>query len=319
MVKDRETPLAADLMGLVVEDFAGTDSRIDLRHVGGLLPHRPRIRVLIDGERAGELDVRDQTEQAWLVAPGAHTISLSCVFGRSETVDVNLLPGESATLQCGFARPKMLDSYWWMAAWLAMTPLCMAELWLTGLAAGGLALAGLGFIVWPQWTTPGAYLSLRPQTDGQSLHDAVTDIMQRPRVTVRRSMFLVALIAALLGGAIEERRMQRRSESNKDRQEQYQALAQMHAEQERYARAAETGYATMEAADLKQIELFSAWSSSDPGRESWKKQLEGARQSLETDRGLRAFFAKSATSEAKLKEKYLRAAARPWEPVEEDR
>ena len=299
-------------------DLSEFHSRFVIRYARAPRKNVSRVRVFIDAQYAGGVDIRDQTAQPWLVTPGVHTISLSCVLGRSETVRVNLQPGQTAVLDCGFGRLKMLDSYWWMAAWLAMTPLCMAELWLTGLAAGGLGLAGLGFVVWPQWTTPGAYLWLRPQTEAPSPRDALTDITLRPRMTLRRSMFLVAVIAGLMAGAIEERRMQGRAENDEIRQERFRALAEMHAEQERYAKATEAGYARMETADLKQIETLSAWLSWDPGRESLKRQLEGAKESLDMDRRMRAFFAKSAASEALLKEKYLRAAERPWEPVEAD-
>jgi hypothetical protein len=302
-----------------VQDLTDSHSRFVIRDAGAPRTNVSRLRVFIDGQYAGGLDVRRQTARPWLVTPGAHTISLSCVFGRSETVGVKLLPGQTAVLECGFGQLKMLDAYWWIAAWLAMTPLCMAELWLTGFAAGGLGLAGLGFVLWPQWTTPGAYLWLRPHTEVPSPRHALTDFTLRPRVTVRRSMFLVAVIAGLLAGAIEERRMQSRAENDELRRERYRAFAEMHAEQERYARASEAGYARMEAADLKQIENLPASFSADPGRESLKRQLEGAKQTLDMDRGMRTFFAKSAASEALLKEKYLRAAARPWETVEEDR
>jgi len=311
LIKRQNAYFAVDAAGLVVQDLSDSDSRVDIRYVGalGLVPRG--IRVFIDRECAGKLNATDQRVQPFLVTPGFHTVSLKCIVWRSETLDVNLSPGEKATLQFDFGRPKMLDSYLSIAASLAMAPLCMVGLYLTGMAAGGLAIIGFGFAIWREWLTPGAYLSLRPQAEFQLPEGPP------PRMTIRRWMILVAGIAFLLAVAVEERLMRRRA-GIEIRRDTYRALAKMHADYERYWRKSEAQLAELEALSLKRIETLSKLTRLERERNSWKTQLQEAKRDLDALRAERATNAQYAASAAQSKEKYLDAATRPREPVEDD-
>ncbi len=148
-----------------MRDLSESHARIDIRYVGGLQLVAPRIRVFIDGECAGGLDVADQRAQPFLVTPGSHAVGLKCIYWRSETWDVDLSAGEKSTFRCAFRREGERGFVLSSAMVLAATPLSMVGFPLTGLAVVGLAAVGMAFAYWREWTTPGAYLSLRPQAE----------------------------------------------------------------------------------------------------------------------------------------------------------
>ncbi len=286
-----------------MQDISDSQGQVDIRYVGalGLVPRG--IRVFIDRECAGELNATEQRVQPFLVTPDFHTVSLKCVVWRSETLDVNLSPGEKTTLQFDFGRPKMLASHLSIAASLAMAPLCLVGLYLTGIAAGGLALVGFGFAISREWLTPGAYPSLRPQAEFQ-LPEAPP-----PRMTIRRWMILVAVIAFLLAVGVEERLMQRRSEIE-IRRNTYRSLAKIDADIERHWRKREAELARLEALSLKRIETLSKLIRLERERDSSNAQLQKVKRDLDALRAQLATNSQDAASAAQSKEKDLEAATR---------
>jgi len=300
-----------------VQDLSDSQARVDIRYVGGLRLIPPRIRVFIDRECAGGLNATDQRVQPFLVNPGFHTVSLKCNVWRSETLDVNLSAGERATLKSGFRRVETLGFQLSIAAWLATSLSSMVGLPLTGLALGGLGFVALGFASWREYITPGAYLYLRPQAELPLPEAPTPRIMQRPRMTIRRWMFLVAAIAFVLGAGVEERLMHRRAEIE-IRRDRYRAFAKIHADEESHRRKSESRLAELEASSLKYIESLSNMIRSEPERNPGNTELQEAKQLLDWIRAQRATEAQLAAYAAQSKEKYLDAATRPWEPVEYD-
>jgi hypothetical protein len=313
------TCLAIDHKGLVVQEFTDCTSRVEIRYVGGPRPGLYGLRVFIDQEYAGRLDTPDRRAQVRVVTPGRHTIRLEYAgLWRSETVDVNVPAGEIVTLECGFARPKLGDYVPAIAGHLAIIPLCKFELYLTALAAFGLAVAVLGFAVWRQWITPGGYLFLRPLAEPRLARAAVLGITRRPRMTIRQAMVVVAAAAGLLGIAGEDRRNQRRAELDILR-ERYRYMAAMHAGQESMWTKQQAKMALEEVSLVRDMEALSALVRSDQEQDPWNTRLETARQMLLDHQARRASYARRADHEAQAKGKYLRAAARPWDPVDGDR
>jgi hypothetical protein len=197
-----------------------SQSRIDIRCVDELRRGRRRIRILIDGKRAGEMDAPYQEEQLCSVAPGSYAVSLRWWFWRSKTVQVNIAPGEIVKLECGFERPKPIAYAVLAISSLAAHPFSMAGLPNTGFTAFLFGFLGFGYVGWRNWMTAGGYLFLRPRAEkelpdflkarpGGYLPDAICrSDWQRPRITIQQSMFLVAAIACLLAVATRELRMQ---------------------------------------------------------------------------------------------------------------
>lgn len=76
--------------------------------------------------------------------------------------------------------------------------------------------------------------------------------------------------------------------------------------------------AELDARCLENIEGLSEMIRSRSERSAMDTQLREAKQALTEIQNRRAKDAQSAASAARLKEKYLGAAARPWEPVKDD-
>ena len=225
------------------------------------------------------------------------------------------LSDRTSRLECGFERPKLHDYFLPISAHLAIIPLWKLELYLTAIAAFGLAFVGLGFVMWRQWITPGGYLSLKPLADPRLNRASLRGIKHRPRMTIRRAMAVVAATACLLGIAAQDRRNRCRTEIDVLR-EQYRFMAAMHAGQETIWTQQHAQMAEMEESLVKNVEALSIVVRSDPHQESCKKRLERAKQMLLDHRSRRANYTRRSSTEAQAKEKYVRAAKRPWESVE---
>jgi hypothetical protein len=218
-------------------------------------------------------------------------------------------------LECGFESPRLRDYFLPIAAHLAIIPLWKHELYLTALAVFGLAFVGLGFVMWRQWITPGGYRSLKPLADPRLAQASLRGIKHRPRMTIRRAMAVVAATACLLGIAAEDRRNRRRTEIDVLR-EQYRFMAAMHAGQETIWTQQQAQMAELEESLVKNVEALSTVIRSDPHEEACKKRLEKAKQMLLDHRVRRASYTRRSGTEAQAKEKYVRAAMRPWASVE---
>ena len=79
---------------------------------------------------------------------------------------------------------------------------------LTGLVVIGIVIAfvGLGLVAWRALLTPGSCLYLRPQVEQVQFDLSITHVRQRPQMTIRRGMLVVALIALVLATAVWVRR-----------------------------------------------------------------------------------------------------------------
>jgi hypothetical protein len=202
------------------------------------------------------------------------------------------------------------------AALLAIIPLCKFELYLTALAAFGLAVAGLGLAMWRQWITARGDLSSRPLAEPRVTQAVLFGITRRRRMTIRRAMAFVAATAGLLGIAGEDRRNQRRAQIDGLR-DRYRFMAAMHAGQASMWTKQHARMALLEERLVKDVAELSMMVGSDQEQDSWNTRLEQAKQMLVDHRAQRASYARRADYEAQAKEKYLRAAERPWEPVED--
>jgi hypothetical protein len=292
-----------------VQALSSDLSRIDVRYVGGLKVGGPNIDVFIDGECAGGIYAPNYPVQACFVAPGVHAVHVTCNSWRSAAVAFSLSTGECAALECDFAKPSIGDTCWWLAVNSAYLVPIFLGLYLTALATSGLTLVLIFSDFRQKRKTPGAFLYL---TRGSIalIGPATGRFMARPRVTLRRAMALVALIAALLAVAVHERRLQRRAEMA-TRSDQYLSLAKGHADQERFWTEREAQQAVIERLSRERVENLLRLNSSQPGKESVILALDEAKRELDSARAQRAMLAQRAAAEASLKQKYVDAALRP--------
>jgi hypothetical protein len=299
-----------------VQDFSDCKSRVDIRYLGGHRPGPYGVRVFVDQECIGRLGTPDRRAQVRLVTPGPHKVSVVYArVWRSETAAVNLSPGETVRLECGFERPKLRDYFYPAATNLAIIPLCKFELYLTAITAFGLAFVGVAFVLWRHWISPGGYLILRPLADPRFTQASLAGFQHRPRMTIRRAMVVVAAVAGLLGIAAEDRRIRRRTELDVLR-ERYRFMAAMHAGQESRWTKQQSQMSEAEERLIKNVEAISILVGSDTDQDFLNTRLAQAKQMLEDHRVRRASYARRADTEAQAREKYLRAAERPWESVE---
>ena len=108
-------------------------------------------------------------------------------------------------------------------------------------------------------------------------------------MTIRAWMFLVAVIAFLLGIGVEERLMQRRARQEARmaiRRDQYLFFAKMHADTESFWRRSEALRAALETSLLDRIATLSSMSRSEPERDPGNTELQEVKQRLDLVRSL---------------------------------
>jgi hypothetical protein len=252
-------------------------------------------------------------------------------------VDVNLAHGETATLECDFERPKSSAYGFWAVAGLVALLLGKVGLYRTGLAAYGLCCVWTTYLSWRNWMTPGGYLFLRSRAEGQLpdflrsgaeqdwANAGLRRAWQRPRITIRRLMLLMAALGVLFGVAVQERRIQRRADieakrvRDQIRRDMYRDLAQREAESERFWRKMEAASADSEAHWMKRVEglLESIRVASQRDSSDLREILAVAQQALATERTERAKCALNAGHASQSKQRYLDAAERPAESVDD--
>jgi hypothetical protein len=298
-----------------VQELADSRARLDIRWVGGFQMFLPRVRVWIDCQCEGGLNLTDLRVQPFLVTPGLHSVHVECALWRSETWDVTLAAGEKATFQSGFCRDATARSGLYVATCLGGTLFNTLGLPLTGYVATGLGGVALLFSVWRDSKTPGSWLFLRPKAERPLLEIPTPHITQRLRMTIRRWMVLVALIALLLASGVQERLTQRRAAIERRREvevatrrERFRYIAQTHADTETFWRKSVARRAALEESIINHIETLLNMSRSGPERVAADTELLYQKQRLELVRNLRAEDAQRAASAAQLKEKYLDAA-----------
>ena len=91
--------MAADMASIEVQ-----------REFGGWTDHLRSYEVVIDREVVGHL--RPGECHVCEVAPGSHELFLKIDWGRSETVDVRLTAGQTATFRCA-PRANILTGLYW--------------------------------------------------------------------------------------------------------------------------------------------------------------------------------------------------------------
>ncbi len=151
---------------------------------------------------------------------------------RSETLELSMSPGDRATLECGY-RKGQIYGLQVISLVLMATPLLTIQLRLplTGAAATGLAIVGMVIQMWKAFYKPGSRLYLGPRTAPGVAGAETRPVMQRPRITIRQGMVVVAVAALLLAAAAQERRMQRQFQYQLQAYS-HRRMAEYHAEQE---------------------------------------------------------------------------------------
>jgi hypothetical protein len=243
-----------------------------------------------------------------------HRVAVTFRGLKSETLDVDLSSGEKASFKSGFYAPDKHGMYWYLAAIGLGNLIAFAGLPLTSIALLAMGLVPVGLAARRALMTPGASLYLRPQAERVLPDASSTGVRQRPRMTIRRSMLLVALCAVLLATGIAERRMQHQARSD-SLGKTYRRSAEQHAKQESLWRKFEVRWARLEASVLKDIEILSHADPTEPEQSSPYTELRKLNRLLAEVRSQRAYYAQSAASSAQMKQKYMSAAARPLEAV----
>jgi tetratricopeptide (TPR) repeat protein len=143
--------------------------------------------------------------------------------------------------------------------------------------------------------------------------------MRRPKVTVRRMMFVIAALALVLGGSIEGIRLKRK-------RDEYLKIAATHAQFEAGNRQMQLSSVEMVQSTESFSEQMKALQRSFPGRSPRFAEMEKIQSKFAEDqkaiatreRQEAAKYASLAEYHGALKGKYLRAGARPWISVEPD-
>lgn len=250
-----------------MEEIRDGLATVDIRIVGldrsGIVPSR--VQVLIDGRCVGELT--SKREESFQVAAGVRQARVKFLRLRSEVMDLSLSDGERSALECGFHQlPLVRLNLIVMISVAIIMFMQYLRLPFMVLTISSFILASMGVLGWETFITAGNSLYLRPRSVPRLPGSRPSGALRLPRMTIRKGMIAVALIAVLLAIGILEMTLLRRAANDRQR-DQYRDLAGMYAEFE----------------------------------ELW-----------------RTIDARLADYYAGMKEKYLRAASRPWESVEAD-
>jgi hypothetical protein len=301
----------------VVDDTPTGQPAVEVQVVNWPRSVPPTVRVFIDGECIAALT--NKRVHTFPVAPGVREVRARCRGMRSQAVALALAPGDRAALECGF------DESWRsgfrairLVLWLAAFPLtALLRLPLTSAAVLGLSAVALGIAIGRTFLAPGACLYLRARAAVPSPGATEPGAPRLPRMTTRRWMVAIAVVAAVLGLAAHERAMQHRAEY-RSRRDLYEEQARWFAESEESSKQDEAKWAESERAGLAELESLKTISASRPGDAGVQQKLRELERLLEVVRSIRASNARMRAYFARMKEKYRRAASRPWEAVEAD-
>ncbi len=140
------------------------------------------------------------------MAPGVHKVKVASYGTRSETLDLSLAPGDRAALECGVRKAQM-SGFKILILVLGAVPLVTMLLGLDLTTCAAMVLFTVMMLV--ETNKPGSYFYLRPRTTPAVPATEILPVMQRPRITIRQGMFVVALAALLLTFAAQDLRLER--------------------------------------------------------------------------------------------------------------
>ncbi len=163
--------------------------------------------MFIDGECVDVLT--DKSTRSFPVAPGVHKVRVASYVHRSETLDLSLSTGDRIALECGVYKAQMSGfKVMTLVPGAVLLVTMLLGLFLTTFAAQGLFMVMI--LVEP--FKPGKYFYLRPRTTPTVPATEILPVMQRPRITIRQGMVVVAIAALLLTAAAQDLRMQRQAQ-----------------------------------------------------------------------------------------------------------
>lgn len=271
--------------------------------------------VLIDGKRVNVLS--SDHAQSLRIPAGLHQVQVRGCLRQSETLHLPLLPGERIALECGRHKWDALRfSALRMVVVLAAIPLARFMLPLTGVATLLVGAVLLAIAEWRAFVAPGARLYLKP-SGVREIPSSIIPGQRPPQFTLRRLMITIAVIALLTWVGLFERDFQVKR--------QYQGIARAYSDSaERYdkylltlkdhtnrsMKLEETTTAAVDAAG-RALKL-------DPENREAQQRLRDMQALLQVTRNQSAYLLQYTAYMTELRDKYRRAASRPWEPVEPD-
>ncbi len=295
-----------------MEEARDTQPVIMIRVVGSTGIGRPRIGVLIDGQNVGNLDNKEA--RSFRVVPGIRKVMVMVDTTKSETWDLDMSPGNLVALECGFDNPKFLIT---LLLLLSVGPIsALLRLPLLGVVAyiGAIPLMiGRAFTI----LNSGGRLYLRPQF-ALPVPGVRTPPETRPyRMTIWKVMVAVLVIAVMLAVLVQDRIARRKAAYERQRNH-YQFLADLYAKDEIFWAGRDEEMARLEEAEKRTMLSLLESVNSNPDDLDPKRKLEKKKQQVERIQRSIANHARMTAYYARLKEKYLKAAALPFEPVVPD-
>ena len=299
-----------------MEDVPYDTSTVDIRVVGRVPRTPPALRVLIDGKDFGLLILR--REHSFPVAPGVHMVRVKWNSLRSETLEVPVSPGEHAKLDCGvrmseLARLGAINA----SHFIMLIPLFLFNMPLLAMAIVVLWVVFMGFVGSRTYLRPGSHVTLRPRPLSPDPGPWPSPARYLPRMTIGRCMIAVAVVAILFAVGVQEEALNRRN-SYQNQSSSHRMEADFNARQESSSNDFERRYAKTEELMIEDIKALSNELVTNPKDDTLREKIEALKRSLAETQARRAKHAEKAAYHAGLKQKYLRAAERPWEPLEPD-
>jgi hypothetical protein len=274
-----------------------------------------RVHVFIDGRKVGMLG--NQCPQVFEVLAGTRRVQVKGLIRQSEVLHLPLSVGERVVLECGWdGREENRPGWFRLAGVLAVIPLTILTLPLTGLATL-LVGAFLGLVgEWRLFVEPGGYLYLKPQ-GARRIPSSAIPRHRPPQFTLRRLMAVVGIVGLLTWiGLLERERQANRTQ---------QGIAKTHTQQaEGYQEELSTlknhfeRNTKLERITTEAIESATSALASDPANHKLHARIRELQYQRQLIQNQQAFLSRRSTYVTQLRDKYLRAAARPWEPVDPD-
>lgn len=271
--------------------------------------------VLIDGKRVSVLS--SDHVQSLRMPAGLHRVQVRGCLRQSETLHLPLMPGERIALECGRHKWDAIRfSALRMVVVLAALPLACVMLPLTGVATLLVGVALLAIAEWRVFVAPGARLYLKPSGTREMSSSAIPG-QRPPQFTLRRLMIAIAVIAFLTWVGLFERDFQAKRQSQgmartySDSAKRYDKwLVTLKDQMNRSIKLEETTTAAVDAA-ARALKL-------DPENREAQQRLRDMQALLQVTRNQSIHLLQHTAYMTQLRDKYRRAASRPWEPVEPD-
>jgi hypothetical protein len=187
-----------------------------------------KVRVFVDGAQVGVL-CADQKE-TFSLPSGLHQVWLCGRLLKSEILYLSVAVGENIQLEWGVHKWNPHGVGLLALVVIAVQPVVQANLPMTAAAIAALGVVVLFALECRRLLTPGICLHLKPLA-AREIPPAERTASSRPtRLTIRRLMAIVAVLALLLWMGIEERGMRMRG--------RYESLSKIYSDAaESYAQA----------------------------------------------------------------------------------